>query len=291
MKRGGYEDRFSHPSPVTDRPDTDQARPNESSPFPPDRVAPCLQLHLGRVDYLAAWELQRLLVRACQAGDLSAALLLVEHPPTYTTGRLGKEKHLLRLPEELERLGAVFYRVDRGGDVTFHGPGQLVAYPILNLRRLGSDILTFVRGLEEAVIQTLADFGVSAGRSSGETGVWVGNEKIAAIGVHVSRWVSSHGLALNVSTDLSYFERIVPCGLHGRGVTSLERLLGHAVSISAVADLLATALAQQFELQMQPFEWRCKGIVLRRCLDREARLEHEAHERGHEKARKGEGGI
>ena len=223
---------------------------------------PCLLLNLGQVDYLTAWDLQRLLVRQCQTGDLSAALLLLEHPPTYTTGRLGKEEHLLQLNEELERLGAAFYQVNRGGDVTFHGPGQLVVYPILNLRRLGGDILAFVRGLEEAIIRTLVDFGIRAERSSGATGVWVRDKKIAAIGVHVSRWVSSHGLALNVSTDLSYFQRIVPCGLHGRSVTSMECILGHPVPMQTVADQLAVHLAGQFALQLLPFEWRCQGLAL-----------------------------
>ncbi len=184
----------------------------------------CLVLRLGLTEYLEGWEIQRRAAETVRSGG-PHILVLLEHPPTYTLGVRGRAEHLLVAEEGLARLGASVYRVDRGGDVTFHGPGQLVGYPIFRLSDWGEGPLWYVRRLEDALIDTVAAFGVTAGRVERRPGVWVGHEKVAAIGVRVSRGVTSHGFALNVDTDLSYFQHIVPCGLADAGVTSMARLL------------------------------------------------------------------
>lgn len=168
-------------------------------------------------------------------------LLLVEHPHVYTLGKSGRAAHLLVDQPELERRGAVFYRVNRGGDITYHGPGQLVAYPILDLDHFFTDIHRYLRTLEAVVIGLLADYGLRGMRAEGETGVWLEAgtpraRKICAMGVRASRWVTMHGLALNANTDLAYFDLIVPCGIRGKGVTSLKRELGQEVSMDAVKE-------------------------------------------------------
>jgi len=195
--------------------------------------------------------------RAAEAAGLPAQptphhLLLCEHPPTYTLGKSGKPEHLLLDEAALADRGASFHRINRGGDITFHGPGQLVAYPILDLEALRPDIHWYLRALEEAVIQTLATYGLRAGRIAGLTGVWLDWEtdapnprKICAMGVRCSRWVTLHGLALNVNTDLSYFSHIVPCGITDKAVTSLQAELGHAVPLAEVQARLLPALMQQ----------------------------------------------
>jgi lipoate-protein ligase B len=205
---------------------------------------------LGRVDYEEAWALQRGLALRRAAGEIEDTLLLLEHPPVYTTGRRTCDDRLL-VPEEA--LGAPLLAVDRGGDITFHGPGQLVAYPIFGLGARPRGVQAYVRGLEETLIRTLAGYGIEAGRRDGLTGVWVGEEKIAAIGVRVSRpggaageWVTSHGLALNVSVDLEWFARIVPCGIAERGVTSVARLLGREPPLAGVAERLTAAFGEVF---------------------------------------------
>ncbi len=205
-------------------------------------LPPCRALWLGRVDYEEAWNLQRQLALRRARGELEDTLLMLEHPPVYTSGRRSCGDRL-RVPPEA--LGAPLLTVDRGGDITFHGPGQLVAYPIIGLVAQPRGVQAYVRGLEEVVIRTLAGYGIEAGRDEGLTGVWIGRDKIAAIGVRVSRpggaaggWVSSHGLALNVSVDLDWFDRIVPCGVADRGVTSMKRL-GSGAPLLAVAGRLA----------------------------------------------------
>ena len=164
----------------------------------------------------------------------------------YTIGKGGDENHVLASDQELAELGAEVVRIDRGGDVTYHGPGQIVGYPILDLTAYGSDIHRYLRALEEVIILTLEDFDIKASREEGMTGVWVNGEKIGAIGVKVSRWVTMHGFALNVSTDLSRFDRIIPCGIFHKGVTSMERLLGHPVAAADVARRLSEIMCAVF---------------------------------------------
>jgi lipoyl(octanoyl) transferase len=210
---------------------------------------------LGRVEYEDAWAMQRDLARRRARGEVPDTLLLLEHPPVYTTGRRALTTDRLLVPAEA--LGAPLLTVDRGGDITFHGPGQLVAYPIVGLGERPRDVRAYVRDLEETVIRTLAGYGIEAGREDGLTGVWAGGDKIAAIGVRVSRpggpdggWVASHGLALNVSVDLGWFARILPCGLEDRGITSVERLLGAAPPVEDVAERLAREFAAVFERRL-----------------------------------------
>jgi lipoyl(octanoyl) transferase len=206
---------------------------------------------LGLIDYREAWDLQRELAQARRAGEIGDTLLLLEHPHTYTIGRGGTADHVLVDAACLARIGATVYEVDRGGDVTYHGPGQLVGYPIIDLRRGNIDAHSYLRRLEEALIKTLAEFGIAAGRYPGYTGVWLGDEKIAAIGVKISGGVTMHGFALNVNTDLAYFQHIVPCGITDKGVTSLARVLGRPVSLAAVAYATARHFAEEFGCELK----------------------------------------
>jgi lipoyl(octanoyl) transferase len=208
----------------------------------------CQLRELGRIDYGAALELQQRLVAERKQGLIADQLLLLEHPHVITLGRNGRMENLLAGDEVLRRAGISFYPTDRGGDVTYHGPGQLVGYPIVDLREWSRDVGAYVRALEQAIIDTLADFGIAAGRIPKLTGVWVGEQKIAAIGVHISRWVTSHGFALNVTTDLSYFQYIVPCGLT-KPVTSMARL-GAAADLQEVSRSLAEHFGRVFECEM-----------------------------------------
>jgi len=208
----------------------------------------CQVRELGRVDYGRALELQQELIAQRKQGLIGDQLLLLEHPHVITLGRNGHLENLLASDEVLSRAGIAFYPTDRGGDVTYHGPGQLVGYPILDLREWKRDVGAYVRGVEQAIIETLADFGIEAGRIEKLTGVWVGERKIAAIGVHISRWVTSHGFALNVSTDLSYFQYIVPCGLT-KPVTSMAQL-GVRASLEEVSRILAGHFGRVFDCEM-----------------------------------------
>jgi lipoyl(octanoyl) transferase len=183
----------------------------------------CSWHDLGRMDYAEAFDLQRSLVEQRKRGDIPDQFLLVEHPHTITLGRNGHMENLLAREDVLRRAGVAFHPTDRGGDITYHGPGQIVGYPIMDLREWKRDVVAYVRAIEQVNIDTLADFGILAGRLQGMTGVWVDGAKIAAIGVHISRWITSHGFALNVTADLSYFQYIVPCGL-GKPVTSMAAL-------------------------------------------------------------------
>jgi lipoyl(octanoyl) transferase len=203
---------------------------------------------LGRLDYARAFELQRALVDRRKRGEIPDQLLFVEHPHVITLGRNGHLENLLASDEVLARTGISFHHTDRGGDVTYHGPGQVVGYPVMDLREWKRDVVAYVRGMEQAIIEALAEFGIESERSPGATGVWTGGAKIAAIGVHISRWVTSHGFALNVTTDLSYFRYIVPCGLT-RPVTSMEAL-GRAASREQVIAALERAFGRVFEREM-----------------------------------------
>jgi lipoyl(octanoyl) transferase len=193
--------------------------------------------HLGVVPYGEALELQRSLVDERRAGVIGDTLLLLEHPHVITLGVRGDggRSHLLASPETLAERGVQLHETGRGGDITYHGPGQLVGYPILDLKPDRCDVHRYVRDLEEVLIRTAADYGIEAGRIAGLTGVWVGSEKLAAIGVRIARWVTSHGFALNVTTNLDYFKLIVPCGISDRGITSLAQLLGREVEMTEVA--------------------------------------------------------
>jgi lipoyl(octanoyl) transferase len=203
----------------------------------------------GRVEYASAFEWQQRLVARRQAGAIPDQLILLEHPHTITLGRNGHMENLLAGEEILSRAGIAFHPTDRGGDVTYHGPGQIVGYPILDLREWKRDVGAYVRAIEQTLIDALADFGIQAGRIPKLTGVWVGECKIAAIGVHISRWVTSHGFALNVSTDLRYFQYIVPCGL-SRPVTSMAQL-GCSASWGTVAESLATHFGRVFGREIE----------------------------------------
>ncbi len=194
----------------------------------------CNLEQLGLVDYASALEVQRERVAQRKAGSIPDTLLLLEHPHVYTLGRNAGQENMLVSEEFLASRGAQVFHTDRGGDVTYHGPGQLVGYPILDLTQHRRDISWYMRSLEEVLKRTARDSGIEAGRSEGAAGVWVGNDKLVAMGVHLSRWITSHGFALNVNTDLRYFDWIVPCGLHGKGVTSLAKLLGRPVEMEEV---------------------------------------------------------
>lgn len=214
----------------------------------------CWVVELGVVRYAPAWDLQRRLVAARKAGAVPDVLLLCEHPHVITLGRNGKREHLHASESLLRQMNVEFHHTDRGGDITYHGPGQLVGYPVLNLAAIRRDVVWYVRQLEEAMIRATADFGVTAVRKPGMTGVWAnapgtGEEKLAAIGVHLSRWVTSHGFAYNVATDLRFFELIVPCGIPDKRPTSLERLLGRAVKIAEVVPPIVRRFGEVFGLE------------------------------------------
>ncbi len=214
----------------------------------------CCVWRLGVREYGEVLELQRRLARARRAGAVPDLLLLVEHPPVITCGRGTRAEHLLATPDELRRLGVGLFEVERGGDVTYHGPGQVVGYPILDLHGHGLDVHRHLRRLERTVVGTLAAMGVEAGVFPGRTGVWVGDRKIASIGVHVARWVTWHGFALNVCTELRDFDLIVPCGLQGVRMTSLAAELGRAVTVAEVEPAVATAFAEAFNVALHPWD-------------------------------------
>jgi lipoyl(octanoyl) transferase len=209
----------------------------------------CVVEDLGRMSYGEALRVQSKIASDRKQGHGVDHLLFVEHPHVITIGRNGHEENLLAPEETLRRAGIELYESDRGGDVTYHGPGQIVAYPIMDLRDWKRDVGAFVRAIEQVLIDTLADFGIEARRIAGLTGVWTGQAKIAAIGVHLSRWVSTHGWALNVTTDLEYFQYIVPCGL-AKPVTSMTALGVHA-DTEEVKSALIRHFGQVFDFEMQ----------------------------------------
>ena len=202
---------------------------------------------LGLVPYPAAWALQNRLADARRAGLAPDTLILLEHPHTYTIGRSGTRDHVFLTEAELATRGIICLDVDRGGDVTYHGPGQLVGYPIFDLGPQ-PDVGRYLRNLEDCLIDTLADFGIAGGRLSGYTGVWIGDRKIAAIGVKVSQGVTTHGFALNVTTDLSLFTHILPCGISDKGVTSMAVELGRAPVMAGVGDRVVAHFSERFAM-------------------------------------------
>jgi lipoyl(octanoyl) transferase len=211
-----------------------------------------LTVDFGLISYTDAWALQQRIVAARKAAAIEDVLLFCEHPHVITLGRSGKRENLLASERVLRQKGVEFHESDRGGDITYHGPGQVVGYPILNLDRIRRDVHWYVRTLEEVMIRATADFGQEAYRVAGKTGIWVrtgaGEEKLAAIGVHISRWVTSHGFAYNVATDLRYFDLIVPCGIADRKATSLEKLHSRSVSMDEVKPRIALHAAELFAL-------------------------------------------
>lgn len=221
---------------------------------------------LGKVSYRAAWDLQKSLQKLLidqkkswrdsekplnEEEIIHDMLLFVEHPHVYTLGKSGDSAHMLKAVSELGAIDAEYVETDRGGDITYHGPGQIVGYPILDLDRHFTDIHKYLRFLEEVIIRTCAEYGISAGRIEGLTGVWVGDEKICAMGIRCSRWVTMHGFALNVNTDLSYFSHIVPCGISNKAVTSLEKLLGRIVDPAEVRKKVLKHISDMFETEVK----------------------------------------
>jgi lipoyl(octanoyl) transferase len=250
-----------------------------------------LVVDLGLVEYGAAWELQRRVAAARKAAAIPDVLLLCEHPHVVTLGRSGKISNLRASNEMLRRMSVSFFETNRGGDITYHGPGQLVGYPILSLAEIRRDVGWYVRSLEEAMIRATSEFGISAKRVSGRTGVWVevqagsamedrkevkeieevkDEEKLAAIGVHLSRWVTSHGFAYNVSTDLRYFDLIVPCGIAGKQATSLEKLLARRVEMKDAAPRITARLGEILGLHPRAYGREDLEMTLRTHADRAA---------------------
>ena len=219
--------------------------------MPSDPERKLVVRRLGLVRYADGLEMQRTLVDQRAAGEIDDTLLLLEHPHVLTLGaKSGQSRsHVLATPERLAELGVELHETGRGGDVTYHGPGQIVGYPIISLKPDRCDVHRYVRDLEEVMIRVTGDFGVAAGRVAGLTGTWVGGEKIGAIGVRISRWITSHGFAFNVNTDLDFFRLIVPCGIADRGVTSLARLLGRQVPHEEVEERFAGHFGAVFERQ------------------------------------------
>jgi lipoyl(octanoyl) transferase len=217
---------------------------------------------LGRMEYQQAWDYQEALLQEnvrikAQAGDTAHYLLFVEHEPVYTLGKSGHEEHILIDDVRLLERGAQFFRTNRGGDITFHGPGQLVGYPILDLEKFQTDLGWYLRSLEETGIRVLEDYGIPGGRSRGETGIWIepgakGRErKICAMGVRCSRWITMHGFAFNINTDLSWFGDIIPCGIRDKQVTSLEKELGHRVEPAEVKQRWKKRFEEVFDVELK----------------------------------------
>ena len=225
--------------------------------MPPGPV--CQVARLGIVDYPQAWDLQLSLAGEVREGRRPNTLLLLEHLPVYTVGRLSRPGHLLLSPRQLRERGIGVYETDRGGQVTYHGPGQLVGYPVLDLRAWGGP-LKYVRALERANVEMLADFGIEAGTVEGLTGVWAGDSKLAAIGLKISRGVAYHGFSINVDTDLSYYDHIVPCGIEDRAVTSMSRLLGRKVDLAEVQYSLVYHFGRTMGFKMEEVELSASGL-------------------------------
>lgn len=214
-------------------------------------MKPLLTVDLGMISYAAATALQQRVAAARKAGAIDDVLLFCEHPPVITLGRNGKRENLLASENVLRQKSVELHESNRGGDITYHGPGQIVGYPIVNLDLIRRDVHWYVRTLEETMIRAAAEFGVAAFRIPGKTGIWVQSEKfeekLAAIGVHISRWVTTHGFAFNVATDLRNFELIIPCGIADRKATSLEKLLSRGVSLQEVRPHLANHFCDLFQ--------------------------------------------
>lgn len=210
----------------------------------------CEAQFLGNIPYGEAHRLQERLVELRKRDEIPDRLLLLEHPHVITLGRAAETANVLADARIREELGVELFETGRGGDVTYHGPGQLVGYPIIHLAPDRCDVRRYVRDLEEVMIRVAAEYGIRAGRIDGLTGIWVGDEKLGAIGVRISRWVTMHGFAFNVNTDLDYFQLIVPCGIRDHGVTSLERLLGRRIDLFEVANRMQNQFGQVFNRVM-----------------------------------------
>ena len=210
----------------------------------------CNYVNLGSTGYLEAWELQKQLTREVASGNITNTLLLLEHPHTFTLGRRGKREDVLVTDDKISALGASLHEVDRGGEATYHGPGQIIAYPIINLSEWGGPI-KYVRCLEKIIIDTLSDFNISSGQIEGLTGVWTDGHKIASIGVRISRGVASHGFSLNVNTDLSYFNHIVPCGMTNREITSMHNSIQKEIDMDLVRYSIVYHFGKETGLKME----------------------------------------
>src|SRR5438067_1288999 len=218
----------------------------------PRRV--CEARWLGLTSYTDGLRLQERAVEGLRAGSGNEQLLLLEHPHVFTLGRGADAANILADEKQLASHSIEVHETGRGGDVTYHGPGQLVGYPIINLKPDRCDVHAYVRDIEEVLIRALADYGIKGERINGLTGVWVGDEKIAAIGVRIARWITSHGFALNVNTDLQYFQMIVPCGITDKGVTSLARLTGRALDLREVATVVTHHFAEVFDREVMALD-------------------------------------
>ncbi len=212
---------------------------------------PCTVYQLGLIGYSEAYHLQRELLHKRLDDGITDVLLLLEHPPTLTIGKSGGLENVLVSPAELAKNGISLFFVDRGGDVTYHGPGQLVGYPIIDLKDKGRDLHQYVRNLEEVIIRTLNDFSIKAGRDESHTGVWVGGEEIAAIGLRIIKWISMHGFALNVNTNLDQFRFINPCGLSDGKATSISRILCQEIPMEVVTERLVAHFSEVFDSQKE----------------------------------------
>ncbi len=206
--------------------------------------------YLGITDYKDIWNLQKQLFEMRYENKIPDILLLNQHESVYTIGKGGDDRHLLSNHEKLNDTRIPVYNIDRGGDITYHGPGQIVGYPIFDLKNYYLDIHRFLRDLEETIILTLQTFGINSVRDDGFTGVWVDNNKIAALGVKVSRWITMHGFALTVNTDLSYFDKIIPCGIFHKGITSMKQILGHEIEIEKVNEIIYKNISLVFNKEV-----------------------------------------
>jgi lipoate-protein ligase B len=227
----------------------------------------CFAVWLGLTDYLVALELQMRICRAKKSGFEADILLLLEHPPTITIGRNGKRQNLLASGDELDARGISLHEVDRGGDITFHGPGQLVGYPLLQLSEGERDVHRFMFNLEESLIRLLARHGIQSGRAGRLTGVWTDEGKIAAMGIHISRWLTRHGFALNVNTDLTFYDLIIPCGIVGKGVASMGNILSRQFDLRQIAEDYAEEFNIVFQRQV---EWSNRESLEERLKAHEA---------------------
>lgn len=201
---------------------------------------------LGMIDYKHAWDIQRDVFSKRLHSEINDTLFLLEHPHTYTLGKVAEKENLISSDDQLKELGVSVYEIDRGGDITYHGPGQIVGYPIINLKNWKEDTHEYLRGLEEIIMNVCSDYGLQTKRHPKYTGVWIEDRKIAAIGIKVSRWITMHGFAFNINTDLSYFGGIIPCGIKDKDVTSLQRELGKEVEIDEVKEKLVLRFKEVF---------------------------------------------
>lgn len=208
-----------------------------------------VHLDLGKADYKEVWDLQKRIHSYKQHNNFDDVIITVEHEPVYTLGKTGNRDHILIDDEEMKLRGISYYEIDRGGDITYHGPGQLVVYPIFDLNNHYKDTHRFLRDLEEVVIQTLKEYKIDSHRIEEYTGVWVGEEKICAIGIKVSRWITMHGLALNVNNDLTYFDKIIPCGIFEKGVTSMKVVSGSEINLDELISNMLEEFTKQFNLE------------------------------------------